>query len=175
MSRAGMSYQVAWKLHRQRPRASGEFSITPARHRGNVDWLGGGYHFYSTTDLLDFADTVHGSRRITELKDNWDGEESIGYSEETWSRAARFAMNQAYVCFSLFGSALSKPKIGPADAGSIDLYWANDKGKLLINIPADVHAPITFYGHEVNGGSLTGVIPDEEPRADLAAWLVKTQ
>jgi len=167
--------EVMWKLHRRPSRASGEFSMTPARHRARLEWLAEHSSGLGTAGLLEFAHVVHRSRVIMDLKDNWDGEQAKGYDEKTWARAARFAMNHASLSLTLFGTSLPQPKIGPADAGSIDLFWASEVGRLLINIPADADEPITFYGQEAKGGSISGVIPGEDLRADLAAWLVKTK
>ncbi len=166
---------VMWKAHRRPSRASGEFSMAPARHNARLEWLGEHSSGLGTAGILEFAHVVHQSRVIMNLKYNWDGEQATGYDERTWARAARFALNHANLSLTLFGTSLPQPKIGPADAGSIDLFWAGDMGKLLINIPAEADEPITLYGQEARGGSISGVIPGEDLRADLAAWLVKTK
>ena len=105
------------------------------------------------------------SRRILNLRDDWDGEGSPGYSKRTWLRVGT-------VLRGLSGEArrLPVPMISPAEAGSVDLYWGKPGHNLLLNVPADTDDPVAYYG--ISGqGRISGVL--EEDISYLVAWILK--
>lgn len=99
------------------------------------------------------ADAIEKSRRILELGDNWDGEGSPAYAEDTWNRACRLLLDQALALWNSDRTAIEIPSILNGPEGSIDIYWAGE-GTLLLNIPADTETEATLYGTRPGGGEL---------------------
>lgn len=122
----------------------------------------------------DIHSVVRSAFSLTELRDNWDGEGSLGYSLSTWRRVRRFLLWHASLSKSLFRAALPLPTINPADQGSLDLFWRLSDRQLLINFPADETAPITYYGQNREGNNtISGRTTGRERRLDLVAWLIQ--
>jgi len=59
--------------------------------------------------------------------------------------------------------------IGPADHGSIDLYWEKADRTLLINFPA-MESVANYYGKKPKS-EISGRFDPSEARAELALWL----
>lgn len=114
---------------------------------------------------------IRDSRAITELADDWDGEGSEGYRVETWERATSFLRAMAWSPIMLASSRIMCPTIGPADRGSIDLYWNAPRGQLLINIPAIPAALPTYSWLGENGENEYGVVDTHETALRLITWL----
>ncbi|MFP3940124.1 MAG: hypothetical protein ACLF0P_07450 [Thermoanaerobaculia bacterium] len=119
-------------------------------------------------------DAIDRSRQITELRDDWDGEGSAGYSVETWQRATDYLRRIALSCWEEFRVAIPPPWITPGPEGSIDLHWQAETYELLVNIPG---APeeATFYGDHQNGMFIEGRFMPEGKgigRLALVTWLV---
>ncbi len=131
-----------------------------------------GHGDYRSAALLRVAGAVQRSRYLADLGDNWDGEGAKGYSRETWKRTAEFAIRHANLMLTLLGATMPPPSVGPADMGSIDLFWRLQGRTLLINFPADPKAPATFYGETDSGSSTSGLIPPDGTRPDIIGWLI---
>ncbi|MBC8109535.1 MAG: hypothetical protein H7Y04_00590 [Verrucomicrobia bacterium] len=101
-------------------------------------------------ELADIAVAIEKSRYILDLEKDFDDMDSEPTSPETWQKAVRFVANYANWLFDLFGKKMAVPKIYHAPAGSMDVYWENERFNLLINIPPDKE-PATFYGDNYQG------------------------
>lgn len=124
--------------------------------------------------LSGVMEAIERSREITELRDDWDGEGSAGYSVETWKRATDYLRWTALSCWEQFRVAIPPPWIIPGPEGSIDLHWQAETYELLVNVPG---APekATFYGDHRNGMFIEGRFTPEAKeigRLALVAWLV---
>jgi hypothetical protein len=135
----------------------------------------------STVDLLvwpvspiseEMETAIIESRRILEVELGPDAGIDFQYSEETWKRATKLLRELAKLFWDDNASFLSVPSIGPAEAGSIDLFWELKNLTLLVNIPADMAKTATFYGRRLEGSKISGSLAhnDIEPR-HLTAWL----
>ena len=82
------------------------------------------------------------------LEDDWDGEGSPSYQEETWKRAVTFLLENALSLWNEKGIRIQAPAIHNGPEGSIDLYWETADRKLLINVLADAQEAATFYGYD---------------------------
>jgi hypothetical protein len=111
---------------------------------------------------------ITSSLRILDLGEDWDDEGSSSYERTTWERAVA-NLRSLQDLARMFGRSIPAPIIAPAGNGSIDLYWRDDAGTLLINIPPGQRS-VTYHG-ERNGNQTTGVIKDIEQRPDLVVWL----
>lgn len=101
---------------------------------------------------------------ILRIQDEEGSEDFVPYSRQTLSRATDFLrryMIHAHTS-NLVGAGV--PRIGPADHGSIDLYWESGSRTLLINFPC-TEAVANFYGkkqkREISGRFDPSEVPTE--------------
>lgn len=119
--------------------ASTELSETAYLHLRRAEWR-------STTRSLEEA--IAAARGLLALGDNWDGEGSPGYAEATLERARHFLVHGADRLWEVYRGAIRPPHVGAGPDGSIDLHWRDTERHLLVNVPADPAAIISFYGHD---------------------------
>jgi hypothetical protein len=86
---------------------------------------------------------------MVEHEDNWDGEGSLGYSEETWQRAARLAVRSAERYASTHGrpALIPSPAIMKGPEGGVAILWRWGSKQLLIDVPVD-DEPVTYHGFD---------------------------
>jgi hypothetical protein len=121
--------------------------------------------------MADLYRAIEDSRHILELPEDWDGEGSPAFQEETWDRAADFLVHQAGALWDRNGLVLPVPRLLPGPGASIDIHWRSPRRELLINIPSDQAAPITFYGDDYGLDKKKGQIREGALNLDLFAWL----
>ncbi len=121
------------------------------------------------------AEAIAGSRCIVDLKDDWDGEGSLGYEELTWLRAARLVAKSSIAFWRTCRAVPPAPGITPGPDGSIDMVWRSEGRKLVINIPEEPHSVATFYGKDRNDehGFLRGELHLSRDGEWLLAWLTR--
>ncbi|MBI3896513.1 MAG: hypothetical protein HY313_11345 [Acidobacteria bacterium] len=115
---------------------------------------------------------IEQAKRILELKDDWDGEGSAGYSEDTLNRAITFLITHAQWLWESCGISLPVPKIGPGPDGSIDIHWKQPSWELLVNIPADADEAATFYGDNYGAHKIRGSLDARNFNLGIATWLM---
>ncbi|ESU22911.1 hypothetical protein FSS13T_25240 [Flavobacterium saliperosum S13] len=71
---------------------------------------------------------------ILELKDDWDDEGAIGYTEQSWKSAADFIVNYNKWLRGIFSGSLHLPKMHHGPKGTIDVVWNEDNFRLFVNI-----------------------------------------
>ena len=123
------------------------------------------------TEIKFLREAINKSRRILELKDNWDDEGSIGYSESTWRRAESFLMKNAMSLWRSHQKCFGPPKISGGPEGSIDLHWKTDNRELLINVPASSEDPIGYYGDDRAEETTDAVRGKDLESSPDAAWI----
>jgi hypothetical protein len=106
------------------------------------------YRSYLPPEMNSLLNTINKSRSLLELKDNWDGEGSVGYAEATWLRARNFLMRNAVRLYQSQKKSFDPPEFEPGPNGSIDLHWKTDARELLVNVPADPQETISYYGDD---------------------------
>lgn len=79
--------------------------------------------------------------KIRNLKDDWDEEGSIAYSEFTINWTLIFLQNRRFKFLEeYFKCVLDTPTISPGPDGSIDIHWDfKVGGKSLIGILVNIH------------------------------------
>jgi hypothetical protein len=122
-------------------------------------------------ELRDISEAIKKSRDILKLGDDWDGENSPAYREETWSRATNFLWSQAEWFWDRYGMVFDAPRIAPGPNGSIDIHWKTEAAELLINIPVDKKTHITFYGDTKAGSHISGSMKDSDHNRGIWFWL----
>jgi len=105
-------------------------------------------------------------------EDDWDGEGSVGYAEETIERARQFLVGAARRLWEAYGLALPLPQVGAGPEGGIDLHWEFDGREALVTVPPPGDETIGYYGDDpktkVKGEFVSG------PDADwFFAWLAR--
>ncbi len=95
-------------------------------------------------ELNEVAAAIEKSRSMLDLQDNWDGEGSPGYSEETWTRAARFLLRNAVELWTARSIRADTPAMQKGPEGSIDISWRTANAKLLINVPTEMDEPAAY-------------------------------
>ena len=117
---------------------------------------------------------------ILGLPDNWDDEGAPPYERTTWDRMKEFLLDSARDYRRYAARNIPLPTIDPGDKASIDLFWQLSARRLLANVPADPNKPITFFGKDQSGVSISGKIgrsEDADPEhhrkavSYLTAWL----
>lgn len=122
----------------------------------------------NTTKL---AQTIQSSRRILELKDDWDEEGSPGYSEETWRRAVEFLIVSRRRYWKETKKSILVPKISPGPYGSIDLHWKTPDRELLINIPKSLEEPASYYGDDREDGTENAIRGKSLDTSQYERWI----
>lgn len=121
--------------------------------------------------LRHIAEAIKSSRKILDLKDNWDDEGSPGYTKETLERAIQFLTKHIKWLWENSGVRVEAPKILPGPNGSIDIHWECNQYELLVNIPDDPDVPATFYGDDRGNLSIKGTLDPSAFNSGLLLWL----
>jgi len=128
---------------------------------------------YRNLDISqDLNAEIERATRILELEDDWDGEGSSGYTEDTFNRAVEFLTEHSKGLWELCGSLLPVPRIGPGPDGSIDLHWKLPSHELLVNIPSDPNEVPTFYGDNYGALKNRGTLEPKKFNAEIVPWLM---
>lgn len=146
------------------------------------EWTEQRNHPHSWVDLRDevlsnqqaveeLAAEISQARRILELEENWDGEGSTGYSEDTLNRAFAFLSTHVEGLWGKYGLSSPIPRIAPGPNGSIDLHWKQPSWELLVNIPEDANQVATFYGDDYGVQKIRGSLHQSGFHWKIAAWL----
>ena len=96
-------------------------------------------------------------------------EDFVPYDGETLSRATGFLRRLMIHAHAANLINTGVPRIGPADHGSIDLYWEMGDRTLLINFSANENVA-NYYGRKPKS-EISGRFDPSEPRAELVFWL----
>lgn len=114
-------------------------------------------------------DEIMSAEFILNIGNDEGAEDFVPYSRQTLSRATDFL--RRYMVHAqtsnLVGAGI--PSIGPADLGSIDLYWESPVRTLLINFPSDV-AVANFYGQKQKR-QISGRFDPSEVPTELVVFL----
>lgn len=91
--------------------------------------------------LKELGDAIEKAKYMLGYKDNWDGEGSAGYKENTFLKTIKFLIELAKDVPAIFPT----PNIYHGPNGSIDIYWKEENMNLLINV-LENNDTATFYG-----------------------------
>jgi len=116
---------------------------------------------------------ISDSRQLLELEDDWDGEGSLGYSENTLNKAIKFLEENAKNYFRSSGIWVTTPDICPGPNGSIDLLWKLLDRELLINIPVTENGLANYYGDDLGINTIKGKLDLTEKHEWILMWLTK--
>lgn len=120
----------------------------------------------------ELQEEIGRARKILELGDDWDGEGSPAYTEDTLDRAAAFLTTHSEQFRRLYSLHLPVPKISPGPDGSIDIHWKRQSWELLVNIPADAKEMAVFYGDDYGSQKIRGTLDPRTFNLGIASWLM---
>jgi hypothetical protein len=107
-------------------------------------------------------EAIERARVILTWPDDWDGEGSPAYQEETLEAAARFLAHG-------HGRGLPEPQVWAGPDGSVDISWHANGLDVLINVPP-AGGSIGFSG-EAPGATTQGEYTQEDDPSALFDWL----
>jgi len=116
--------------------------------------------------------SIDAARPILDWPDDWDGEGSPAYREETLNRAQAFLIAGARALGDDVRREMPTPRVSPGPDGSIDLHWRGEGRMLLVNIPVDMDETIGFYGDDAHS-KVKGEVGRDTDAAWLFAWLAE--
>ncbi len=129
----------------------------------------------------DIEAALREARAMTTWGGNWDGEESMGYSEATLERASKFLTRCAREVWQRHGRAMPVPDIGPGPGGSIDFHWKTSERELLLNLPANEDGMVDFYGDTSESEAIKGKVyastvgPSPSHSERYLVWLLRAR
>lgn len=142
-----------------RPEDPQAIAITPSEGAGPPGYL------------RELDTVLEDSRRILDLREDWDDDGASAIAERTWERATGFLKRQAERLWSEASRLLPVPGILPVPNGSIDLHWETDEYELLINIPNDPNKPASFYGDNYGEIQIRGTLDPDREHPGVLSWL----
>lgn len=107
---------------------------------------------------------------VLSIENGIESDDFESYSQGTLDRATGFLRRLMIHAHTANVIGMGIPQIGPADRGSIDLYWEKNDRTLLINFPAAENIA-NFYGKKAKS-EISGRFEPSEARAELVFWLV---
>jgi hypothetical protein len=114
-------------------------------------------------------DEIRAASYILEIENEEVSDEFVPYTKETLDRVTSFLERQMIHAHSARVFGMGIPCIGPANRGSIDLYWEKEDRTLLINFPFDSDIA-TYYGKKPKS-EISGRFDPSEARVELVSWL----
>jgi len=114
-------------------------------------------------------DEIKAADFVLEIKNDLESDDFVPYARETLSRATEFLRRMMIHAHAANVTGVGVPQIGPADQGSIDLYWEKSDRTLLINFPA-MESVANYYGRKPKS-EVSGRFDPSEARGELAFWL----
>jgi len=112
---------------------------------------------------------IKAAKYILAIGNDEESDDFVPYSQETLARATTFLTRQMIHAHSARVIGMGLPQIGPADHGSVDLYWEKEDRTLLINFPRDSNVA-NFYGSK-SKSEISGRFDPSEARPELIFWL----
>lgn len=123
----------------------------------------------SELEMRAFEDEIKAAEFILTIQQEEGSEDFVPYSRETLSRATDFLRRYLIHAHTSNLVGAGVPTIGPADHGSIDLYWESANRTLLINFPSTEDAA-NFYGKKPKS-QISGRFDPSEVPTELVIFL----
>jgi hypothetical protein len=112
---------------------------------------------------------IKAARYILQIENDTEADDFVHYSQTTLTCATEFLRRQMIHAHSARVVGMGVPQIGPADHGSIDLFWEKSGSTLLVNFPSS-GGFASYYGKKPKS-EISGRFDPSEARADLVIWL----
>jgi hypothetical protein len=112
---------------------------------------------------------IEAARYILKIENDTEADDFVPYSNITLSCATGFLRRQMIYAHAARLIGMGVPQIGPADHGSVDLFWEKSDRTLLVNFPSS-GGLVSYYGKKPKS-EISGRFDPSEARADLVIWL----
>ena len=122
-----------------------------------------------TLDWRSMEEEIEAAKYILRIENDGETDYFVPYSRTTLACAADFLRRQMIHAHSAHVVSMGVPQIGPADGGSVDLFWEKSDRTLLINFPSSGELA-SYYGKKPKS-EISGRFDPSEARADLVIWL----
>jgi hypothetical protein len=120
------------------------------------------------------AQVLRAARSLLELEDDWDGDGTSAFSEQTWQRVADFVTRGTTQLLERNGIVTNDIEIMPAADGGLGIDWRTTTRELLVTVPADPAKDARFYGDDGAGRrTITGTLDTSAPNRWLTEWLAE--
>jgi hypothetical protein len=120
-------------------------------------------------ELRAMEEEIKAANFILGIQNDFDSDDFVLYTLETLARATGF-LRRLVAAAHLDGIFnVGVPKIGPADHGSVDLFWEKSDRTLLMNFPP-FESIANFYGKKASG-EISGRFDPSQAGLELAHWL----
>jgi hypothetical protein len=124
----------------------------------------------SVFEIRAMDEEIRAAQFILRIENDFDSADFVPYTEETLSLATAFLRRLMIAAHSAGVFGIGVPQIGPADHGSIDLFWEKTDRTLLMNFPC-LESVASFYGKKP-AGEISGRTDPSQSALELAYWLV---
>lgn len=158
--RSNKEEQIGFKRPEQASLSNRFISLAVASHRDSSR---------SEQEWQAMEDEVKSASFVLEIENELASDDFVRYSQETLSRATGFIRRMLIHAHAANVIGVGVPQIGPADYGSIDLYWQKADRTLLINFPAS-QSVANYYGKKPKS-EISGRFDPSDARSELALWL----
>ena len=127
------------------------------------------------TALSCISEAIEKSREIVNRPQDTSDEIGGVCTQETWQRAVDILAAHAGKVWRYARVKVRCPVISPGPKGSMDLYWSPSPYGLLLNIPANIEEPVTYYGDDADNPDSNATSGKIDPRNEIdpgvLAWL----
>ncbi len=135
-----------------------------------------GKTFILDRNLDKIYDCIINSKKILQLKDDWDDEGALACNKITYNRAIELLLKYTLHLFETYNLIIEEPEINLVKDGSIDLEWRNNSSILLFNILNKPERDIHYYGEDFKSKTIIkGFIDYDHINNDLAYWMQKLE
>jgi hypothetical protein len=114
-------------------------------------------------------DEINAADFILKIEDDSGVEDFVPYTRHTLARATGFLRRLMIHAHTANVIGTGVPRIGPAENGSVDLFWEKNDRTLLINFPAG-QGFANYYGKKPKS-EISGRFDPSESRPELVFWL----
>ncbi len=130
--------------------------------------------FYLNSKLRHLYDVILDSRKILDLKEDWDQDGAIAVNKEIYFRAIETLIAYSNNVLNVHNIAINAPHISVAADGSIDLDWKTPTSELLLTILNTEDFSLHYYGDDGNNNTvIKGTLNESRINEDLSYWMRK--
>jgi hypothetical protein len=112
---------------------------------------------------------IQAANYIQQIENDAEIDDFVPYSQETLSFATDFLRRQMIHAHAANMIGMGIPQIGPADHGSVDLFWEKPDRTLLVNFPHSGEAA-SYYGKK-RTREISGRFDPSDSLPELVIWL----
>lgn len=120
--------------------------------------------------LSGLAEAIEQSRSLLDLEDDWDGEGTPSYAEDTWRRTVDFLVRYAKTLWEQRGIAAEDVEILPDTEGALAIDWRVGGREMLIRVPAEPTLEASYFGDDGSGRRKTKGTLDTSALVQSFVW-----